>query len=50
MLSAIKTGFERGLVIPYLGPGVLTLATGGNPVPASPEELKTKKINRIREK
>ncbi|PWB88576.1 SIR2 family NAD-dependent protein deacylase [Methylosinus sporium] len=39
MLSAIKTGFERGLVIPYLGPGVLTLATGGNPVPASPEEL-----------
>lgn len=39
MLSAIETGFERGLVIPYLGPGVLTLARDGNPVPASPEDL-----------
>ncbi|WP_159726218.1 SIR2 family protein [Methylosinus sp. Ce-a6] len=39
MLSEIKTGFERGLVIPYLGPGVLTLATDGTPIPASPEEL-----------
>ncbi|CAN2534310.1 hypothetical+protein [Methylocapsa aurea] len=39
MLSAIKTGFERGLVIPYLGPGVLTLATVGSPIPAAPEEL-----------
>jgi hypothetical protein len=39
VLSAIKTGFERGLVIPYLGPGVLSLATGTNRVPAAPEEL-----------
>lgn len=39
MLSAIETGFERGLVIPYLGPGVLSLARDGSPVPASPEEL-----------
>lgn len=39
MLSAIATGFERGLVIPYLGPGVLTLARDGITVPASPEEL-----------
>lgn len=39
MLSAIETGLERGLVIPYLGPGVLSLAREGAAVPASPEEL-----------
>lgn len=39
MLSAIETGLERGLVIPYLGPGVLTLAREGASVPASPEDL-----------
>lgn len=39
MLSEIENGFRRGDVIPYLGPGVLTLATEGNAVPASPEEL-----------
>ena len=39
MLSAIETGLERGLVIPYLGPGVLALARDGASVPASPEDL-----------
>ncbi len=39
MLSEIETGFQRGDVIPYLGPGVLALAREGNAVPASPEEL-----------
>lgn len=39
MLSEIETGFQRGDVIPYLGPGVLALARDGNAVPASPEEL-----------
>lgn len=39
MLSEIEAGFQRGDVIPYLGPGVLALAKEGNAVPASPEEL-----------
>jgi hypothetical protein len=39
VLSAIETGFERGCVIPYLGPGVLSLTSGENKVPASPEDL-----------
>lgn len=39
MLSEIESGFQRGDVIPYLGPGVLALAKEGNAVPASPEEL-----------
>jgi hypothetical protein len=39
VLSAIETGLERGLVIPYLGPGVLALARDGASVPASPEDL-----------
>nr|WP_255608057.1 SIR2 family protein [Methylosinus sp. Sm6] len=38
-MSAIETGLGRGLVIPYLGPGVLALAREGASVPASPEEL-----------
>jgi hypothetical protein len=38
MLSEIASAFERGDVIPYLGPGVLALAEASE-LPASPEAL-----------
>ena len=38
-IEAIKTELARGLVIPYLGPGVLALAGEGCPLPRSPEQL-----------
>ncbi|MFY9629115.1 MAG: SIR2 family protein [Methylocystis sp.] len=38
MLSEIGAAFERGDVIPYLGPGVLSLARTSE-LPASPEQL-----------
>ena len=38
MLSEIGAAFERGDVIPYLGPGVLSLAQASE-LPASPEAL-----------
>ncbi|MGO9483134.1 MAG: SIR2 family NAD-dependent protein deacylase [Rhodomicrobium sp.] len=38
-IEAIREDLARGLVIPYLGPGVLVLAGEGCPLPASPEEL-----------
>ncbi len=37
-IETIRQNLARGLVIPYLGPGVLALA-GGCPLPRSPEEL-----------
>jgi hypothetical protein len=37
-IDTIRQNLARGLVIPYLGPGVLALA-GGCPLPRSPEEL-----------
>lgn len=42
MLSEIGQAFQRGDVIPYLGPGVLTLVRDANTVPSSPEELVVK--------
>jgi hypothetical protein len=39
MLGAIQTALDDGLVIPYLGPGVLALASENSPLPASPEAL-----------
>ncbi len=41
MLSEIYAGFERGDVIPYLGPGVLALAHESE-LPAAPEQLVTR--------
>lgn len=41
MLSEIYAGFERGDVIPYLGPGVLALAHELE-LPAAPEQLVTR--------
>jgi hypothetical protein len=38
-IEAIRQDLARGLVIPYLGPGVLALAGEGCPLPRSPEEL-----------
>jgi hypothetical protein len=38
-IEAIRQNLARGLVIPYLGPGVLALAGEGCPLPRSPEEL-----------
>ena len=35
----ILAGLKAGSVIPYLGPGMLTMIAGGSPVPASPEAL-----------
>jgi SIR2-like domain len=39
VLDDIRAAFEDGLVIPYLGPGVLALAGPGCPLPSSPETL-----------
>lgn len=39
LLSEIVANLEAGVVVPYLGPGVLDLVPGGSPVPRSPEEL-----------
>jgi hypothetical protein len=38
-LDAVHAAFDDGLAIPYLGPGVLTLAGGDCPVPASAAAL-----------
>ena len=38
-IGTIKDALARGLVIPYLGPGVLALAGEGCPLPRSPVEL-----------
>ena len=38
-IEAIRKDLARGLVIPYLGPGVLALAGEGCPLPRSPEQL-----------
>ncbi len=38
-IGAIKQDLARGLVIPYMGPGVLALAGENCPLPASPETL-----------
>jgi hypothetical protein len=38
-LDAVHAAFDDGLVIPYLGPGVLTLAGADCPVPSSAAEL-----------
>jgi hypothetical protein len=38
-LDDIRAAFEDGLVIPYLGPGVLSLAGDSCPLPSSPEAL-----------
>ncbi len=38
-IEAIRQNLAHGLVIPYLGPGVLALAGEGCPLPRSPEEL-----------
>jgi len=38
-LDAIRAGLDDGIVIPYLGPGVLALAGEGCSLPAVPEEL-----------
>lgn len=35
----IAAGLAAGSLIPYLGPGMLSLVPGGAPVPATPEEL-----------
>jgi hypothetical protein len=37
--DAVTTGLAAGTLIPYLGPGMLTLIPGGSPVPATSEEL-----------
>jgi len=37
--NEIAAGLAAGTVIPYLGPGMLSLVPGGSPVPASPETL-----------
>jgi hypothetical protein len=39
ILGAILAGLDRGVVVPYLGPGVIALAGEGCPLPASPEVL-----------
>ncbi|MHB0984117.1 MAG: SIR2 family NAD-dependent protein deacylase [Sulfuricella sp.] len=39
LLSEITSHLEEGVVVPYLGPGVLDLVPGGSPVPNSPEAL-----------
>src|ERR1019366_239088 len=41
-IAEIQALLGEGRVIPYLGPGVLTLATDGPVVPASPEALVAK--------
>lgn len=41
-LDAIRAGFSEGLVIPYLGPGALSLAGPDCPLPGSPEALVAK--------
>lgn len=38
-IDAIRAGFGEGLVIPYLGPGVLALAGPDCPLPAAPGQL-----------
>jgi hypothetical protein len=38
-IGTIKDGLARGLVIPYMGPGVLALAGESCPLPRSPLEL-----------
>jgi hypothetical protein len=38
-VEAIRENLARGLVIPYMGPGVLALAGEGCPVPGAPEQL-----------
>jgi hypothetical protein len=38
-IGTIKDGLARGLVIPYMGPGVLALAGESCPLPRSPVEL-----------
>jgi hypothetical protein len=38
-LDDIRAGLDDGLVIPYLGPGVLSLAGENCPLPSSPEAL-----------
>ncbi len=43
MLHAIDDGLNEGLVVPYLGPGVLALAGEDCPLPSSPKEL-TKRL------
>jgi len=42
MLSEIRTALEIGRAIPYLGPGVLTLAGADCGLPSSPAELVTR--------
>ncbi|MCX7175785.1 MAG: SIR2 family protein [Proteobacteria bacterium] len=37
--AEISTGLAAGTLIPYLGPGMLSLVPGGAPVPATPEAL-----------
>jgi hypothetical protein len=39
MQEAVRSGLNDGLVIPYLGPGVLALVGEACPIPASPEAL-----------
>jgi hypothetical protein len=39
MLSEIQAAFDRGDVVPYLGPGVIALAGTDCPLPMSPETL-----------
>ena len=38
-IKSIREDLARGLVIPYLGPGVLALAGEGCPLPSAPERL-----------
>ena len=37
--DAVLAGLDAGMLIPYLGPGMLALTPGGAPVPATPEAL-----------
>jgi len=39
LLSEIAGHLEVGVVVPYLGPGVLDLVPGGSPVPTAPEQI-----------
>jgi len=39
LAAEIPAGLAAGTLIPYLGPGMLSLVPGGAPVPATPESL-----------